>query len=479
MLRRQLLIVRRNWWLVALAVVVSVLVAALVTAIQPPVYRASMKIVVGQGRALFAPEFGSAVQPFTQTMTDLLRSEVVARDVIAALDLEETPDTLIDDLDVSNTPDASVLTVTYDHTDGEHAVEVLAAFGEGFTRLVDERVQPARDRRSGRAIAELPARASIFDPAHAEPDPVAPRPARNLAIATLLGLLVGLGLTLLREAFARPIRTRQDAQETFAAPVVGSLPPGVRGKPPPQLAGPLEAAHAKAAIDSWRLLRASVEFAGIGTEHRAIAVTSALPEEGKTSVVVGLAASLAAAGRSVLAVEGDIHRPDLHRFVGAETQAAGLCDLLDGRSSLGEVISPVQMAAATPSANGGGPASNHGRRRGGTNLFWLPAGQSRSDPARLLTGEKTADLIARARRLVDYVIFDTPPVLASGDAFPILQACDTVLVVARESRTTSDDADAVRETLDALGIKRFSVVLTDARSRERSGYSYAERLDAG
>src|SRR4051812_38136997 len=102
-------ILRRQGWLIALIVVCAVIGAVAITAVQTPVYQASMKIVVGQGNGFFQPQFGSSVQPFTQTMTSLLESDIVARRVIRSQRLSLTPKGLLSQLHVASNPESSVL----------------------------------------------------------------------------------------------------------------------------------------------------------------------------------------------------------------------------------------------------------------------------------------------------------------------------------------------------------------------------------
>src|SRR5436305_7393189 len=118
-------VLKRQGWLIALIVVCAVAGAVAITAVQTPVYQASMKIVVGQGNGFFQPQFGGSVQPFTQTMTALLQSDVVARRVIDADRLQVTPVGLLSRLHVSSNPESSVLDVSYDSTDRRTAVAIL------------------------------------------------------------------------------------------------------------------------------------------------------------------------------------------------------------------------------------------------------------------------------------------------------------------------------------------------------------------
>src|SRR5690242_7162852 len=133
-------IIRRQAWLVVLVVVVTVAAAGLALSQETSIYRASSKIVVGQNGGVFQAQFGNAVDPFTQTMTNLLKSEVVARRVIDNTNLKITTGTLLKRTHVVARPNESVLEVSYDTPDRATAVAVLRQIDDVFAQLVKDRL---------------------------------------------------------------------------------------------------------------------------------------------------------------------------------------------------------------------------------------------------------------------------------------------------------------------------------------------------
>jgi capsular polysaccharide biosynthesis protein len=187
-------------WLAALVTLVAVAAAAAYTKSQPPVYRASMKIVVGQGTAFFQPDSANATEPFTQTMSDLVKSDVVADLVIKRLQLDTDAATLINNLTVSTQPLSAVLDVSYDDTDQVRGQRILAEVGQVFSELVQDRFNPP-----DKATAKTPpVSVAVWDPAHTLPTPIRPKPALYLAVATVLGLALGLVATLALAQLNRP-----------------------------------------------------------------------------------------------------------------------------------------------------------------------------------------------------------------------------------------------------------------------------------
>jgi capsular polysaccharide biosynthesis protein/Mrp family chromosome partitioning ATPase len=486
-LQTYLRVLRRQWWVPALTTAVALVAAVLYTQTVTPQYSASTKIVVGQGRALFGADASGAVQPFTQTMTDLLQSDVVARETIAQRRLDLTPQALLSRLKVSSNPDTSVLQVTYQDADAEEAAKTLGTIADTFVSLVD-RQQAGRTNAAGPAptaatpsntMSSAPVSATVFDPAHPDPDQVSPHVKRTLVLAILLGLIVGVLLAFLRDVLSGRIRSEEEAAEAFGATVLAPLPPSVLGTKPSQVAF-LPKALAGQVAESVQLLAASLRFSGPRKESGVIVVTSARPQDGKSTVVAHVSAALARTGGWVVAVEADMYRPTLHRLLDVEPSGPGLTDVLSGDRRVEDVLIDVPAGhlarVGTGGGSGSGSPSHPGAREDDTRLQLLPAGTPHPLPAELLSLGTTGELIAHLRTVSEYVVIDTPPMLLSGDSFPLLQVADQVIVVCREGETSRDEAQSVRSRLASLGIENYSVVLTNSsQAQQRAyGYSYAD-----
>lgn len=485
-LQHYLAVMRRQAWLIAVTVSLAVTAAVVVVNLMDPVYRATSKIVVGQGGGVFQPQFGNTVEPFTQTMTHLLESDVVATQVIERLDLDTTPKELLEDLTVTSRPESSVLDVSYESKDTEEAIAVLEQVGIVFTETIDERLGAATGGVNAQGGAIAPITARVFDPAHLQPDPVSPKPLRAIGLAGLLGVVLGVVLAFVRESLDDRIRGERDARTALRAPVIGSLPKGMRSV---ASAYRLGSHRASKALEALSLLRANIEFSQAGLTGPTTLVTSALPEEGKSTVAASLAASLAIAGHDVICVEADLRRPMLHeQFAVRPGGGRGLVDVVEGKKDLELCLYEVPLVSFKATQNGHSAFAGRNRRsrvatltgadshlsRG--RLRVLFSGQLEGDPSHLLTAERVDDLIGQLRGLGEFVIVDTPPMLLVGDAFPLVRAVDNIVAVVREGHTTRRSAEALRATLDALGGRNVSVVLTYASSAvEHGSYGYRSK----
>jgi capsular polysaccharide biosynthesis protein len=246
-----LAVLRRYLWLIAVVTAATVGAAVVVTSLQRPVYRASMKIVVGQSNGLISPQFGNTIDPFTQTMSTLLKSEVVADTVIRDLNLSIKPQRLLGHLHVSTKPNSSVLEVHYDWSNRVVARRVLQDVGTVFTGLVRQKL-----RTKGEGTP--PITATVFDDAHVQPNQVSPRPVRSVTIAGVLGIALGITLAFIAGGVDTRIRSRRDAEDWFGAPVIGTLPKGFRGRKAVALAGPGDGRIDERLVDALQLLRANL-----------------------------------------------------------------------------------------------------------------------------------------------------------------------------------------------------------------------------
>jgi len=442
---------------------------------QPKVYQASMKIVVGQGQGTFFPEAGNVAEPFTQTMSELLASEIVAREALRGLSFRMSPDTLLENLQVSTKPATAVLNVTYDDTDSSRAREILQATGDAFVRLLDEQLN-SQTRVDGSVAVS----ATVFDPAHLLSEPVSPKPALTLSVALVLGLVVGLVTALALEQLDNALRSIEEAETAFGHETSAVLPPGIVGR---------SVDHSDSHDDSRGLatrqlllqkLRSGVLWAPYSSEVRSLLVTSAGYEEGKSTIAANLAFDLASQGYKAILVGADARRPSLDHFLplAGEVNAVKLSSLAFDKEALSRALVHVPLQGREPKPvwgdarsgrNAEAPSSDEA---GGPNLtgrlsviLSLGERQLTPDGAKLVT--------SKLKELADYVIYDMRPLLESTDAYPMVPAVDLVLAVVRQRKSTWAATDELRKTIRQLGARRVKLILTDAEAFSKSMSQHA------
>jgi capsular polysaccharide biosynthesis protein len=189
----------RQAWLVALVVGICAGAAGAYTKLEHPVYRSTMKVVIGQADSFFQPDVANATEIYTQTMSDLVKSDVVASTVVDRLNLDVSPTLVVNNLQVSTQPSAAVLDISYDDTDRTRGLRTLEEVGSVFIEQVHDRLAPTSADQGKPAISVI-----VFDPAHVLPGVVRPKPLLNLAGAAGIGLILGVLAAVIRVQLAGP-----------------------------------------------------------------------------------------------------------------------------------------------------------------------------------------------------------------------------------------------------------------------------------
>lgn len=278
----------------------------------------------------------------------------------------------------------------------------------------------------------------ILDRAEAPERPAYPRPARNLALAMLLGLAAGVGLAFLLEMLDTTITTREQVEERLGLAFLGIIPTIEQTKGDKERDLFVHANPRSAAAECLRSIRTNLLFMSPEKPLKTIVVTSASPAEGKTTTATALAEVMADGGSRVLIVDADMRRPQLHKVFELPNEG-GLSSLILGDGQLDQLIRPSKIP----------------------NLSVLTCGPVPPNPAELLHTEGFARLLQAMAQRFDRVIIDSPPAGAVADAVVISTQVDGTLMVLKAGQTSRDAAvRAVRSILDVKG-KIFGAVLND------------------
>ena len=288
---------------------------------------------------------------------------------------------------------------------------------------------------------------SIVD--HAKPPRIAsePKPVRNMAIALLIGGMLGLALAFLREALDQAVRAPADVENALRLPVLGSIPILPKGTQAVEALADTRSPMSEAYFS----LRSALQFSTTDGFPKTLLVTSTRTAEGKSTTAYALAQSVARLGFRTLLTDGDLRNPSLHRMMGVDSRD-GLSSFLTGASTLREII----QEADAP------------------NLFIIPAGPLPPNPAELLAGERLGRFLAEAAHDFDMVIIDGPPVLGLADAPLISAAVGGVILLVEAGRTGRNQARAALRRLQMVGAHVLGVVLTKFNANSAAyGYGYA------
>ena len=291
--------------------------------------------------------------------------------------------------------------------------------------------------------------------------PVYPRWKLNIAAATVLSLLLAIGVVLLLEYMDRTIKAAEEVEQTVHRPVLGLIP---------QLKDVPEGASvnlmrdrdlyvfknpASQAAECCRAIRTNILFSGADRALRVLTITSPNPREGKTTSAIYLGTTMAQSGQRVLLVNTDMRRPRLHQSMGV-SRDRGLSNLLLGETSLEEAVKSTDVP----------------------NLFVLPCGPMPPNPAELLLTQRFQQVLAELGERYDRIVLDSPPLQAVADAAVLGRLSDGVILVAKSRQTRRDDLARCVQQLVKVHAPVVGVVINSLDFSNRSsgyyryGYKY-------
>jgi Mrp family chromosome partitioning ATPase len=214
--------------------------------------------------------------------------------------------------------------------------------------------------------------------------------------------------------------------------------------------------------ETFRQLRTALEFASLQDRPAVIAVTSALPQEGKSTTVANLAVALARAGRNVALV-------DLDLFFGI-ARMPGITDVALGLVKLDEALVSVPIARKPReilwSSNGESPDKSLSENA----LHVLPAGTVPPNPGEFMSGEALGDVLEALKKKFELILIDTPPALGVGDTLSLSSAVDAMFVVVRLDWLRTTTADDLARVLNSAPVTKLGFVVTGADLSKAYGY---------
>jgi capsular exopolysaccharide synthesis family protein len=493
-LSRYIAVLRARRWTIGASILLVLVAALLLSLAQSPVYQSTATILVKP--ITTSAQLGQPAVDLVslQTEAEIVQSAEVASRAAKQFAPTADPEGLLEPLEVQIPENTQVLEVTFSDPDPLRAQRGAAAFAQGYLdykteearNAIDELKQPilAKIRELTRQLEDLdrdsgadqdvltgelavqrsqlaPLNSVVIDPGDVIEPPVLPSSpsspnfAVNLALALMVGLALGVGTAFLRERLEDRLEGREDLEARAGAPVLAVIPkvPGWK-KGDPEMTVALQEPKS-AAAEAYRTLRTGFLFLDRQRDATTAMFVSAVSGEGKTTTVANLGVVLAQAGKQVILVSADLRKPRLHRFFKLRNRV-GLVNCLSGEAALGEALA----------------------NSGVENLRVLPSGPIPTAPAELLGSEAMGEVLHELRGLADFVLVDTPAVLAVTDALTLAPLTDAVLYVADAQSTTRGAVAHARTQLEQVGAGIGAAVLNGfdpSRARSYPYYGYAQQ----
>jgi capsular exopolysaccharide synthesis family protein len=504
-------IARRWWWLALLTTLLAGVSSYYIVSRQQPKYSASATVLVNSGSQNLGIVDSSSLyvsQALAETYADLVTSGDVVNATIDELDLANSPAGW--SVSASAVTDSPMIIISVSDTIPERAaliantvaakfvnyvvqqrIELSSVFRDALTKqIADIQTQLDATRAQQQALqtgdaatnaaaqaqiaslqntynllqqsqsdlllrqqdldlqdATAKASVTVVSPARVPSSPYAPNVKQQVILASFVGLMIGIGAIFLLEYLDNTVKGNVDFSEKYGLPLLTTIDHIAKLKP----------GHDQLFVDTQprsmpaeavRLLRTNLEFAAASHEISSLAVTSAGPGEGKSTVTANLAVAMAQAGFSTLLVDADLRRPSQHRIWNVMNDQ-GLSTILTRADHLAR---PDVTNAVMP------------------NLTLITSGPLPPNPADLLSLDRFTTFLKSIKQEFDIVLIDTPPVLAVSDPLVVAADVDAMVVVAYAGRTR---IEALRHALGMLSqrsVRVVGVVLNQRTGRNTDNY---------
>ncbi|MFV5516130.1 polysaccharide biosynthesis tyrosine autokinase [Acinetobacter gerneri] len=311
----------------------------------------------------------------------------------------------------------------------------IAKAGEiGNVRIIDTAVEPVR--------------------------PIKPRSLIILALSIFVGGFIGVLIALLKNILRTGIKDSAQIENELDLPVYATVPRSPVQETRMQILKKKKSIPVLAvknsddiAIESLRSIRTTIHFALANAKNNVIAIAGPAPEAGKSFISTNLATIFAQSDKRILLIDADLRRGYLHKYFNQET-APGLAEYLNGLNELPQTIHSSQVA----------------------NLDIMTRGKSPANPAELLGSSKFKEMLEKLSDMYDYILIDTPPVLAVTDGIIVSQYAGVNLIVARYAKTQIKELELTVNRFEQAGSKVNGFILNDIQRSSNSygyGYNYA------
>ena len=498
----------KHWaWLFILAAVLSGGIAYFVSRNMTPVYQASATMLVNQAPSTSSSEYVSILtsQRLVQTYAQMIIKQPVLEGVIETLNLELTPAQLKKMVFVNPIEDTQLIEIKVQHPNPDVAADIantivvvfskqneeyqtsrykdlkknlsnqLEELGQAIERdsialqsLGDSREDEAERNRLETSLAqnrqlyatilktfedvklaEAESTSNVMFAETAIPPihPIKPKVMQNTLLAGIVGLFLAVGVILLVEALDDTIKGPMDVEKNLRLPILGVI------LQMPDNEALITAKEPRSPIsEAFRSLRTNIQFTSVDFHLKTLLVTSATPQDGKTTVISNLAVVLAQGGKKVTLVDSDLRKPKVHKMFGL-SNSKGLTSLfVQSEMRIDNVLQHVTKG-----------------------LSVITSGSLPPNPAELLGSEKMNLILSKMKEKCDVVLLDTPPVFAVTDAAVLSRYADGVLVVVKPGYTKITVAKQSIEQLKRVGANILGVVLNDVKVRgsKYSAYYYS------
>lgn len=439
-LRQYARVLRAHLPLIAVTLLGGIGIAAALAWTRPPEYTSSIQLFVSSGTR---GDGATSTERYAAILLSQVRAASYARlvaspPVVQAVNGELGTSLSLGELQSKVTTIRPEGTVLLDVTVSDRSPEVAQAIAQALGNQVPAFLESLEGQEA------TPPVVTVASPAQLPTHPISPRKPLYLVLGMLVGLMLGVGGAVLREALWRRIRDPEDVATLTGLPVLGSIAQRRPAKREPLV---MLERPGSARAEEFRRLRTNLN-ALIGGEVRSFVVTSSASGEGKTLIAANLGIAFARSGLRVVMVEADLRRPKLADIMGVRPNL-GLSDVLERGLPFDRALE---------------------RLRPDLQLDLLSAGFPPQNPTELLDSREFRDLLAALSARADLVILDSPALLPTADASVLTQMTAGAVLVARAGLTRARQLMSALDSLYGVQARVLGVVVNRMPPRSAAGY---------
>lgn len=494
----------RWWWLIALATVIAAVSSMVYTLLQPAVYESRTTLVVGSAMTDPNPTSNQIflAQQLAETYAGLAQREPIQTATLEALGIEWLPFYTVQAS--PNSPIVEIVVVDQDPTFARDVAAMLAQQlilqgpagrserrREQFVDSQLERLQAsivetqdeiAQNQQelanlfSAREIANKENQIdaldkklytlqsnyaallattqqgaanalSILEPANIPLEPVNSQLLVNMVVAAIVGLALAAGGAYLIDFLDDSIKDGEDAQQLLGVPTLATVPELMAEEEHQKLVMLYTTPHP--AAEAYRMLRTNLQFTSVDRPLNMLLVTSPAPEDGKSLTAANLAAAYTRAGKRVILIDADLHRPSQQRFFRLRNNWGLTLALFDNNMEINHLLQETTIPG----------------------LQVLTTGPLPPNPAELLGSRRMQEILLELREQADILIIDSPPISAVSDALILTNQADGVLLVVKAGKTSRALARKALNTLRQIKATVIGTVYNGVAEYD-SDYTY-------
>jgi len=424
-------IIRKRIKIIVLITVMATIISGILSFyVLKPVYEAQCTVIVGKDSTdkITAGEV-TMYQDLIKTYSKIAKSRVVAENALGRLNLGVSWEGYMSNVDITPEIGTQIMDISYKSQTAEGAQQGANALSQAFIEE-SQKLLPSGSVK-------------IMDKALVPEAPIKPNKKLNIAKAFMLGLMFSLALVFLIDYLNNTIKNEEDVERQLGLPTMGLI---LKQNKMVNLI--VEKEPKSSVTEAFKSMRTNLLFSMENRGINTLMISSSSPKEGKTSVSTNIAFVIAKTGKRVLLVDCDLRKPSVHRYFNI-SNSEGLVDVILKERKVEEIVVKIN-----------------------DKLNVMTAGLVNYNSSELLSSQNMRNFIRSMEKEYDYVILDTPPIVAFADAVTLVTDKVGVILVINSEQTKIEICKKSKQLLTNVNATLIGAVLNKVDKRAIASYGY-------